>query len=268
MTEPRETQQGVTIKREDSPDWTDPTLDAEWKTPPDLDFAGEGSNAVKSPTWTDPAQDEPWTTPHDLTLEGEDEDGGVSRPPTDYLPKNMLKIYTPADEAFMTIFHGVTMASLHREWQIPPKGEDAEEDEVVGDSAGENVAQAEDDLAQKVLRALQSEDEMEEIAVEMYEGGDSTAAEAGSRRGGDIQARQRRTLQVGRMQVRLPVSASSSQGGSTALPRGSLMAKVLRLARQAAPTSSSGGVPDRTYPSGATPPKAASKPPLKRRRQR
>eukprot|EP00439_Symbiodinium_sp_Y106_P069246 s1754_g11.t2 len=169
MTEPRETQQGVTIKREDSPDWTDPTLDAEWKTPPDLDFAGEGSNADKSPTWTDPAQDEPWTTPHDLTLEGEDEDGGVSRPPTDYLPKNMLKIYTPADEAFMTIFHGVTMASLHREWQIPPKGEDAEEDEVVGDSAGENVAQAEDDLAQKVLRALQSEDEMEEIAVEMYE---------------------------------------------------------------------------------------------------
>ena len=85
------------------------------------------------------------------------------------------------------------MASLHRECQIPPKGEDAEEDEVVGDSAGENVALAEDDLAQKVLRTLQSEDEMEEIAVEMHEGGDPTAAEAGSRRGGDMQARQRRT---------------------------------------------------------------------------
>ena len=152
MTEPRETQQGVTIKREESPDWTDPTLDAEWKTPPDLDFAGEGSNANKSPTWTDPAQDEPWTTPHDLALEEDEEDGGVSRPSTDYLTKNMLKIYTPADEAFETIFHGVTMASLHREWQIPPKGEDAEEDEVVGDSAGENVALAEDDLVQKVLR--------------------------------------------------------------------------------------------------------------------
>ena len=39
------------------------------------------------------------------------------------------------------------------------------------------------------------------------------------------------------------------QRGTTALPRGSLMAKVLRLARQ--------GVPDRTYPAGAAPPKAA-----------
>eukprot|EP00439_Symbiodinium_sp_Y106_P039656 s1759_g4.t2 len=184
MTEPRETQQGVTIKREESPDWTDPTLDAECKTPPDLDFAGEGSNADKSPTWTDPAQDEPWTTPHDLALEDEDEDGGRVKTSSGPLPEKYAQdLYTyrrslrdyfswcdNGQSPSRTIFHGVTMASLHREWQIPPKGEDAEEDEVVGDSAGENVALAEDDLAQKVLRTLQSEDEMEEIAVEMHEG--------------------------------------------------------------------------------------------------
>ena len=79
----------------------------------------------------------------------------------------MLKVYTPADEAFETIFHGVTMASLHKEWKIPPIGEDTEGDEVVEDNA-ENVALADDELVQKVLRTLQSEDEMEEIAVETH----------------------------------------------------------------------------------------------------
>ena len=123
MTEPRETQQGVTIKREESPDWTDPTLDAECKTPPDLDFAGEGSNADKSPTWTDPAQDEPWTTPHDLALEDEDEDGGarqdLQRTTSRKICSRSIHLQTKPSRLF---FHGVTMAKSPSRVANPAKG--------------------------------------------------------------------------------------------------------------------------------------------------
>ena len=185
-----------------------------WNTPPELEGEGGGDEGTKSPTWTDPVYDAPWTTPQDLILDDEEADGRAPTPTVDHLPENMLKVYTPADEAFETIFHGVTMASLQQEWHLPQTGEDEKKNQGP-DSTGESNTTTEDGLVQKVLRSLQTEDEMEEIVVEQLEEGNPSAAEAGARRGGDIQDKQRRTLRVGQMS-----DASSPPQDSKLLGRG------------------------------------------------
>ena len=239
-------------------------LDTKWNTPPELQGEGEDSEVGKSPKWDDPAHDAPWSTPKDFIMEESEE----ADTPGDNMPPDMITTYTPVEEALAAVFHGMNAESLTKEWNIPVDGEDNTatlEDQHPLEAEGTS----DDDLVKKVLRNLRGDSDMEEIAVENYQMGDPVAEPAGTRRGGDIKAKQRQVLKVGQLHVRLPAPKSPTTAGEGAkLPRGSLAAKVMRLARQATVAQGGGDTAPargstRQFPAGAPPPK----PPLKRRRR-
>ena len=225
-------QQGEVKREVESPEWTDPALDAMWTTPPELHAEGEESEAGKSPKWDDPAHDAPWTTPKDLIME---EDREVV-PPGDSMPVDMVTIYTPVEEAFTAVFHGMNIQRLQKEWNLPVDEEDdaGATESNRSEKAGETSQAGDDDLVKKVLQKLRGDNDEEEIEVETHQTGDPAAELAGARRGGDIKAKQGRVLKVGHLNVRLPVPNSSTTSGEhVEMPRGSLAAKILRWARQA-----------------------------------
>ena len=179
---------------------------------------GEESEAGKSLKWDDPAHDAPWTTPKDLIMEEDVVPQGNS------MPVDMVTIYTPVEEAFTAVFHGMNVQRLQREWNLPVDEEDdaGATESNRSEKAGETSQASDDDLVKKVLQNLRGDNDEEEIEVETHQTGDPAAELAGARRGGDIKARQRRVLKVGHLNVRLPVPKSSTTPGENAeMPRGS-----------------------------------------------